>query len=120
MRARADMESASALRQPLRAAGVTLPSVLPEGLTARGAVARRSRVAAHSLCRYDNIVRISYDPAKREKTLTERGLDFQDAIAVFRGLIELHPAWLGSPRLQHAKGKRSWANPPRTVLRALT
>jgi uncharacterized DUF497 family protein len=31
-------------------------------------------------------VRISYDPAKREKTLTERGLDFQDAITVFRGL----------------------------------
>ena len=31
-------------------------------------------------------MRISYDPAKRAKTLAERGLDFEDAIAVFRGL----------------------------------
>lgn len=81
-------------------------------------------------------MRISYDPAKREKTLAERGLDFEDAAVVFRGLTvefedtrkeygerrvlcfgllagrlvckrRLHPAWLGSPRLQHAKGQRS-------------
>lgn len=31
-------------------------------------------------------MRISYDPAKRAKTLAERGLDFEDAIATFRGL----------------------------------
>jgi len=29
-------------------------------------------------------VRIAYDPAKREKTLAERGLDFEDATVVFR------------------------------------
>jgi uncharacterized DUF497 family protein len=31
-------------------------------------------------------MRISYDPAKREKTLDERGLDFEDAPIVFNGL----------------------------------
>jgi uncharacterized DUF497 family protein len=31
-------------------------------------------------------VRISYDPDKRNKTLAERGLDFEDAPEVFRGL----------------------------------
>ena len=31
-------------------------------------------------------MRISYDPAKRDKTLAERGLDFEDSIAVFQGL----------------------------------
>ena len=31
-------------------------------------------------------MRISYDPAKRQKTLDERGLDFEDAPAVFNGL----------------------------------
>lgn len=31
-------------------------------------------------------MRISYDPAKRQKTLDERGLDFEDAQAVFSGL----------------------------------
>ena len=30
-------------------------------------------------------VRISYDPAKRNKTLAERGLDFEDAVHVFAG-----------------------------------
>ncbi|MBF0311052.1 MAG: BrnT family toxin [Magnetococcales bacterium] len=30
-------------------------------------------------------MKITYDPAKREKTLTERGLDFEDAISVFLG-----------------------------------
>jgi uncharacterized DUF497 family protein len=28
---------------------------------------------------------ITYDPAKRERTLRERGLDFEDAAAVFAG-----------------------------------
>ncbi|MEW6466584.1 MAG: BrnT family toxin [Pseudomonadota bacterium] len=31
-------------------------------------------------------MRISYDPDKRNKTLAERGLDFEDAPEVFRGL----------------------------------
>ena len=30
-------------------------------------------------------MRITYDPAKREKTLAERGLDFEDAPTVFAG-----------------------------------
>ncbi|MHB9879821.1 BrnT family toxin [Pacificimonas sp. ICDLI1SI03] len=31
-------------------------------------------------------MRVSYDPAKRAKTLAERGLDFADAAEVFAGL----------------------------------
>jgi len=31
-------------------------------------------------------VRISYDPAKRTRTLRERGLDFEDAVLVFGGI----------------------------------
>ena len=31
-------------------------------------------------------MRITFDPAKRAKTLAERGLDFQDAKAVFSGV----------------------------------
>ncbi len=30
-------------------------------------------------------MQVSYDTAKREKTLIERGLDFEDALAVFAG-----------------------------------
>jgi len=30
-------------------------------------------------------VRLTFDPAKRQKTLTERGLDFEDALTVFEG-----------------------------------
>lgn len=30
-------------------------------------------------------MRISYDPAKRQRTLDERGLDFEDAPTVFAG-----------------------------------
>ena len=30
-------------------------------------------------------MRITYDPTKRDKTLAERGLDFEDAAAVFQG-----------------------------------
>ena len=36
--------------------------------------------------RYNNYVRITYDPAKRERALAERGLDFEDADAVFDGI----------------------------------
>ena len=31
-------------------------------------------------------MRISFDPAKRDKTLEERGLDFRDAPEVFKGV----------------------------------
>ena len=31
-------------------------------------------------------MRVSYDPSKREKAFAERGLDFEDAHAVFDGL----------------------------------
>jgi len=31
-------------------------------------------------------MRITYDPAKREHTLAERGLDFEDAATVFQGI----------------------------------
>ncbi len=30
-------------------------------------------------------MRLTFDPAKRQKTLTERGLDFEDALTVFEG-----------------------------------
>ena len=30
-------------------------------------------------------MQLTYDPAKREKTLIERGLDFEDELAVFNG-----------------------------------
>jgi uncharacterized DUF497 family protein len=80
-------------------------------------------------------VRVSYDPAKREWTLTHRGLDFEDAARVFDGLtaevederrdygetrilcfgvlrnrlvvIGCHSSWRGASRLQHEKGQRS-------------
>ena len=31
-------------------------------------------------------MRVTFDPTKREKTLADRGLDFNDAVAVFHGL----------------------------------
>jgi uncharacterized protein len=31
-------------------------------------------------------VRITYDPAERERTLADRGLDFEDAEVVFQGM----------------------------------
>lgn len=31
-------------------------------------------------------MRISFDPLKRAKTLQERGLDFEDAVEVFKGI----------------------------------
>lgn len=42
-------------------------------------------VAFHYLCRYTNLVAISYDPIKREAALATRGLDFEDAQHVFDG-----------------------------------
>ena len=77
---------------------------------------------------------MTFDPAKRDKTLLERGLDFADAAFVFEGdILEvedirhdcgeariicygllagwagggcgLHHAWRGSPRLQYEESK---------------
>jgi uncharacterized DUF497 family protein len=31
-------------------------------------------------------VRVTFDPAKRAKTLAERGLDFEDAMVIFAGV----------------------------------
>lgn len=31
-------------------------------------------------------MRLTFDPTKRERTLSERGLDFEDAAAVFAGM----------------------------------
>jgi uncharacterized DUF497 family protein len=42
-------------------------------------------LADSGLCKYNNRVKITYDPAKREVTLVERGLDFEDARFVFEG-----------------------------------
>jgi uncharacterized DUF497 family protein len=47
-------------------------------------------------------VRITFDPAKRERTLRERGLDFQDASMVFAGTtVELEDTRrnYGEPRI---------------------
>jgi uncharacterized protein len=45
-------------------------------------------------------MRITYDPAKREKTLRERGLDFERATDVFAGLT------IDIPDLRHDYGER--------------
>ena len=47
-------------------------------------------------------MRITFDPAKREKTLTERGLDFADAEFVFAGVtleVEDTRKNYGEPRI---------------------
>ena len=53
-------------------------------------------------CSYNNPVRITFDPAKRDKTLAERGLDFADAAWVFAGVtleIEDTRKNYGEPRI---------------------
>ena len=87
-------------------------------------------VACGGLCSYNNFMQVTFDPAKRAKTLTGRGLDFADAAIVFEGdTLEVEddrkdygevriicfglahggcrllPAWRGSPRLQHEESK---------------
>lgn len=44
------------------------------------------RVVHRGFCSYINPMRITFDPVKREKALTERGLDFTDAKLVFEGV----------------------------------
>src|ERR1035441_2361863 len=43
-------------------------------------------VAKHGFCIYNNMVRITFDPGKRARTLADRGLDFADAAVVFAGV----------------------------------
>ena len=42
--------------------------------------------AALGYCIYNNQVHVAFDPAKRAKTLADRGLDFSDAAVVFAGV----------------------------------
>ena len=47
-------------------------------------------------------MRITFDPAKRDKTLAERGLDFADAAVVFAGItleVEDTRKKYGEPRI---------------------
>jgi uncharacterized DUF497 family protein len=47
-------------------------------------------------------MRITFDPAKRDKTLAERGLDFADAALVFAGItleVEDTRKQYGEPRI---------------------
>jgi uncharacterized DUF497 family protein len=48
-----------------------------------------------SFCRYIFDVKITYDPAKRARTLEDRGLDFEDCIEVFSGVT------VDAPDLRH-------------------
>lgn len=77
-------------------------------------------------------MKITFDPVKRQKTLTERGLDFADADLIFAGMtLEMedirkdygetrvicygmlldrlvvvgYTAWRGSPRCQHEESQ---------------
>ena len=45
-----------------------------------------TKLALLGCCIYNNRMRITFDPVKREKALAERGLDFADAEAVFEGM----------------------------------
>ena len=50
------------------------------------AAAAASPLARHIFCIYNNwSMRITFDPAKRDRTLRERGLDFLEASLVFDG-----------------------------------
>jgi uncharacterized DUF497 family protein len=50
------------------------------------ALANTTYVADTGYCIYNNEIRITFDKTKRQKTLSERGLDFADAIVVFAGV----------------------------------
>ncbi len=55
-----------------------------------------------AFCIYSDAVRISFDPAKQVATLTERGLDFADAGAVFTG----REATLDDERFDYGEARR--------------
>jgi uncharacterized DUF497 family protein len=51
----------------------------------------RAALAWPNYCRYNKAVKITFDPAKRDRTLAERGLDFADAAQVFAGRYTVLP-----------------------------
>jgi len=59
-------------------------------------------------------VRLTYDSAKRKKTLAERGLDFEDALIVFDGTtveVEVKRGNYGEPRIIcSASSKAGWSS----------
>jgi uncharacterized DUF497 family protein len=44
-----------------------------------------AELAIYDFCSYINSVKITFDPAKRDAALKERGLDFAEASVVFAG-----------------------------------
>lgn len=59
-------------------------------------------MARRSYCSYNNRVRVTFDPAKRKRTLADRGLDFADAMHVFAGVtfeVEDQRQDYGEPRI---------------------
>mgnify|MGYP003383456242 CR=1 FL=1 len=59
-------------------------------------------LASSGFCSYNNPVRVTFDPAKRRRTLEGRGLDFLDAAHVFEGTtveIEDTRQDYGEPRI---------------------
>jgi hypothetical protein len=54
--------------------------------TKRAGNASSQRIYGNNKCNYNKSVDIEFDPAKREKTLKERGLDFVRADEVFAGV----------------------------------
>ena len=52
------------------------------------AIVKNLACDAHAMrcCICNNIVRITFDPVKRDPTMADRGLDFADAALVFEGV----------------------------------
>jgi uncharacterized protein len=61
-------------------------------------------VAGQLFCTFNNSVRITYDPAKRARTLADRDLDFEDALVVFEELaVEVE-----DPRKDYCEQRIIW------------
>ena len=50
------------------------------------ALANTTYVADTGYCIYNNVIRITFDKIKRQKTLSERELDFTNAVVMFAGV----------------------------------
>ena len=61
-------------------------ALLSDPLTSRATHPFFRTLASVGLCIYNNHMRITFDPTKRDKALTERGLDFDDAALIFAGV----------------------------------
>jgi uncharacterized DUF497 family protein len=67
-----------------------------------GSFAERYWVGIRRCCSYNNLLGITYDPAKRAKTLAERGLDFEDAalcLQVSRSRLRISAKDYGETRI---------------------